>query len=194
MITVIDYDSGNLQSVCNALDRLGATYCLGSDSESLEKASKVIFPGQGAAGQAMKALKQHGLEKAIRNLKVPYLGICIGMQLLYEFSEEDDTKALGIVSGRLNRFQSSTLKVPQMGWNAVKYLGAPELFAGIPDESYFYFVHSYAVGLSGETAAVSFYGQPFAAALQFENFWGVQFHPEKSGKVGEQLLRNFLNL
>lgn len=195
MTTVlIDYGGGNLCSLQNALDRLGIDSIITADSRLIASADRVIFPGQGAAGQAMAALRERGLEDVIRTLKVPYLGICIGMQLLYDHSEEGDTETLGIFSGALRRFRSATLKIPQIGWNIVKFAGNSPLLKNIEDESYFYFVHSYAADLSPETTGVAFYGQPFTAIVQKDNFFGVQFHPEKSGTVGQQLLRNFLDL
>lgn len=195
MIALIDYGGGNLQSVVNALTRLGASFEVTADLEVVKRAPKVIFPGQGAAGQTMKALRGAGLADVLRNLKVPFLGICIGMQVLFERSEEGDTSCLGVAPGILKRFDSSQFKVPQIGWNAVKFSGDSPLFSEIPDESYFYFVHSYAASLGGDsTVGVSFYGQPFTSILQKDNFYGVQFHPEKSGDVGLQLLRNFIAL
>jgi len=195
MIALIDYGGGNVRSVTNALDRLGAVYIVTSDPVLVARASKVIFPGQGAAGQVMEALRVRGLVEVLRNLTVPFLGICIGMQLLFEFSEEDETEGFGVVPGRLRRFSSETLKIPQMGWNRVKFIGDSPLFLGIPDESFFYFVHSYVAPLMGDlTQAVSLYGQPFTSVLQRDHFFGVQFHPEKSSEVGLQLFRNFLEL
>ncbi|MDP2624915.1 MAG: imidazole glycerol phosphate synthase subunit HisH [Candidatus Peregrinibacteria bacterium] len=198
MITVIDYGGGNLRSVQNALERLdlelGVDYDVSSNPEVIVCASKIIFPGQGAAGQAMQALRARGLIEVIRGLSVPYLGICIGMQVLFDSSEEDETECLGIVSGGLERFRSETLKIPQMGWNTLKFAGNGPLFKAIPDESCFYFVHSYVAGLSEDTVGVSMYGQPFTAMVQKDNFFGTQFHPEKSGEIGLQLIRNFLEL
>ena len=194
MITIIDYGAGNLKSVQNALDRLGATYEVTDDPAVVAKAEKVIFPGVGAAGSAMKELRRRGLAGPLKNLKVPLLGICLGMQLLFEFSEEDETKCLGIFLGQVNRFEDENLKVPQMGWNAVKFGGNCPLFKDVPDESYFYFVHSYFAPLLTETCGVSLYGRPFSAAVQKDNFYGLQFHPEKSGEVGLQILRNFIEL
>jgi glutamine amidotransferase len=191
---VIDYGGGNLCSVQNALERLGVEYVVSPDPTVVARAERVIFPGQGAAAQALSALRARGLEDASRNLKVPYLGICIGMQLLYEKSEEGNTSTLGVLSGCLSRFFSQTLKIPQMGWNTVKFADRCPLFKGIFDNSYFYFVHSYTADLSPETIGVSFYGQPFTSVVRKNNFFGVQFHPEKSGEVGQQLLRNFLSL
>ncbi len=193
MITIIDYNAGNLKSVQNALDRLGAEYVVASDPRVVEKAEKVIFPGVGAAGAAMEALKECELVDVLRNLKVPMLGICLGMQLLSDLSEEDGAECLGVVSGKVRRFEGD-VKVPQIGWNLVKFAGSCPLFKDIPDESRFYFVHSYAPPLSDETVGVSFYGQPFASVVQRDNFYGVQFHPEKSGEVGLKILQNFLNL
>ena len=195
MIALIDYGGGNLRSVVNALTRFGVLFEVTSDPEVVRRASKVIFPGQGAAGQTMQALRDAGLVDVLRNLKVPFLGICIGMQILFERSEEGDTLCLGVVPGILKRFSSSQLKIPQIGWNVVKFSGDSPLLRGIPNESYFYFVHSYAASLVGaSTLGVSFYGQPFTSILQKDNFYGVQFHPEKSGDVGLQLLRNFIAL
>lgn len=193
MITLIDYDAGNLKSVQNALDRLGEPYEVTSDPEVVAKAEKVIFPGVGAAGSAMKVLEERGLVEALCSVKVPVLGICLGMQLLFDSSEEDEAKSLGVVPGRVQRFKCD-LKVPQIGWNMVKFAGNCPLFKGIPDESYFYFVHSYAAPLIDDTIGVTFYGQPFTSVLQKENFYGVQFHPEKSGEIGLQLIRNFITL
>ena len=195
MITLIDYGGGNVRSLTNALDRLGAVYQVTSDPVLVAQASCVIFPGQGAAGQGMERLRGQGLVEGLKNFTMPFFGICIGMQLLFDSTAEDNVEGLGMVSGRLERFSSPTLKIPQMGWNRVAFAGDSPLFKGIPNESFFYFIHSYAAPLAGEwTLGVSFYGQPFTSVLEKENFFGVQFHPEKSGEVGLQLLRNFLEL
>jgi glutamine amidotransferase len=202
-IVVIDYGAGNVKSVCNALDRLDALYEISGDSKVVAQAEKVIFPGVGAAGATMAVLRERGLDEAIRGLRVPVLGICLGMQLLFEKSEEGDTKGLGILPGVVKKFNaiqrweavSTTLKIPQIGWNLVKFADSKSpLIKDIPDESYFYFVHSYAAPLCEFTTGVAFYGQPFTAMIQKDNFFGTQFHPEKSGDVGQQLLGNFLNL
>jgi glutamine amidotransferase len=192
-LVVIDYGGGNLKSVASALDRLAVPYVVSSDPKVVAEASCVIFPGQGAAGQVMAQLKKTGLDEVIRSLTVPYLGICIGMQILYEATEEDGgTTLLGIVDGVQARFDQPKLKIPQMGWNAVKFSGYSRLFEGIPDESDFYFVHSYRAPLLKTTLGVSWYGGPFTAVVQQDNFYGVQFHPEKSGDWGQRLLRNFI--
>lgn len=191
MITIIDYQAGNLQSVKNALDRLGAIYEITDDPVKVAKARKVIFPGVGAAGPAMRVLREKGLDVALRGVKVPMLGICLGMQLLFEESAEGDVPCLGIFPGKVRRLQNE--KVPQIGWNLVKWAGF-DLSFGINDEPYFYFVNSYVAPICEVTAGVSFYGEMFSSAIQKNNFYGVQFHPEKSGEVGLKLLSNFLAL
>lgn len=193
MIAVIDYKAGNVRSVLNALERLGADAVLTSDAEVIRGAEKIIFPGQGSAGQGMASLKDLKLVDFLREVKQPFLGICLGMQLLYDWSEEGDTEMLGIIPGEVRRFQGE-LPVPQMGWNALKTCGDSPLLQGIEDESYFYFVHSYAAVVDENCQALAFYDGPFAALVQKDNFYGAQFHPEKSGDVGEQMLTNFLKL
>lgn len=195
MITIIDYNAGNLRSVQNALQRLGASYIVTSSPAVLAKASKAIFPGVGAAGAAMTVLRKFNLDTAIKGLTVPTLGICLGMQLLFEKCDEDDTQALGILSGTVSRFDEKTgIKVPHMGWNRVKMVGKSILLKGITDESSFYFVHSYVAPVTDDTIGITLYGRPFAAAIQKKNFYGTQFHPEKSGENGINILRNFLAL
>lgn len=194
MITIIDYNAGNITSVVNALKRLDVDCEITSDPQKVRQAKKIIFPGQGAAGAGMKALQEAGLVDILKECKVPFLGICLGMQLLFEKSEENNTKMLGIIPDVVSRFQSDSLKIPQIGWNRVKATGACPLFKNIPDESFFYFVHSYAAPLTKESQGVTLYGGPFASVIQKNNFFGVQFHPEKSGAIGQQLLRNFIEL
>lgn len=195
MITIIDYNAGNLRSVQNALQRLGASYIVTSSPRIVAKASKVIFPGVGAAGAAMAVLRKKGLDQAITALKVPTLGICVGMQLLFEKCAEDDTQALGILKGTVARFdEKNGIKVPHIGWNRVKLAGKSALTKKIPDESSFYFVHSYAAPVSEDAIGITLYGRSFAAIVQKKNFYGVQFHTEKSGEAGIQLLSNFLAL
>jgi glutamine amidotransferase len=165
---------------------------LTADPEQIKNADKVIFPGQGAAQSAMVKLKTQGLDVIIPQLKQPVLGICLGMQLLCDYTEEGGVNGLGIIQGRVRRF-SDQVKVPQMGWNTISKTQTA-LFQGIKDHEFMYLVHSYFVPLLPETIAVSTYNQAYSVALQKDNFYGVQFHPEKSSKAGQQLLKNFLNL
>lgn len=192
MVAIIDYDAGNVRSLQFALERLGVESVLTADSEVIKTAKKVIFPGQGAAGSAMEKLKQTGLDQLIPTLQQPVLGICLGMQLLCDATEEGDVKGLGIVSGKVIRF-SDQVKVPQMGWNTISKLQTT-LFKGIKEEDFMYLVHSYYVPLLPETIAQSDYDGAYSVALQKDNFYGVQFHPEKSSTAGSQLLQNFLAL
>jgi glutamine amidotransferase len=192
MVAIIDYDAGNVRSLQFALERLGLESVLTADSEVIKTAKKVIFPGQGAAGSAMEKLQQTGLGQLIPTLQQPVLGICLGMQLLCDATEEGDVKGLGIVSGKVIRF-SDQVKVPQMGWNTISKLQTT-LFKGIKEEDFMYLVHSYYVPLLPETIAQSDYGGAYSVALQKDNFYGVQFHPEKSSTAGSQLLQNFLAL
>lgn len=192
MVAIIDYDAGNVRSLQFALERLGVESVLTADSEVIKTAEKVIFPGQGAAGSAMEKLQQTGLDQLIPNLQQPVLGICLGMQLLCDATQEGDVKGLGIVSGKVIRF-SDQVKVPQMGWNTITKLQTT-LFKGIKEEDFMYLVHSYYVPLLPETIAQSDYDGAYSVALQKDNFYGVQFHPEKSSTAGSQLLQNFLAL
>jgi glutamine amidotransferase len=192
MVAIIDYDAGNVRSLQFALERLGVESVLTADLEVIKTAEKVIFPGQGAAGSAMEKLQQTGLDQLIPNLQQPVLGICLGMQLLCDATEEGDVKGLGIVSGKVIRF-SDQVKVPQMGWNTISKLQTT-LFKGINEEDFMYLVHSYYVPLLPETIAQSDYDGAYSVALQKDNFYGVQFHPEKSSTAGSQLLQNFLAL
>ena len=192
MIAIIDYGAGNTKSLQFALDRLGVKSVLTSDLNEILNADKVIFPGQGAAKSAMEKLKQQGLDKLILNLKQPVLGICLGMQLLCEFTEEGNIEGLGIIEGTVKRF-TNEVKVPQMGWNSIHRLNGP-LFDGIEAGAYMYLVHSYFVPELKETMAISNYNGAYSVALQKDNFYGVQFHPEKSSIKGQLLLNNFLKL
>jgi glutamine amidotransferase len=192
MVAIIDYDAGNVRSLQFALERLGAESTLTDDALVIENADKIIFPGQGAAGKAMEKLKNKGLDKLIPKLKQPVLGICLGMQLLCESTEEDQAQGLGIVKGKVIRF-SDRVKVPQMGWNSISSLKSP-LFKGIEAGDFMYLVHSYFVPILPETIAQSDYDGPYSVALQKDNFYGVQFHPEKSSTTGSLLLKNFLDL
>ncbi|MFW6347662.1 MAG: imidazole glycerol phosphate synthase subunit HisH [Cyclonatronaceae bacterium] len=195
MISIIDYRAGNTASVSNALERLGATYQITNDKAALEASDGIIFPGVGHAESAMQALRDTGLHTWLQETTKPVLGICLGMQLLYEFSEEGDTPTLGIVSGRLKKFDAARHKVPHMGWNTFKTLksGAHPLLEGLRADDYFYYVHSYYAPVTAETLAASRYaGSDFACIVARNNFAGVQFHPEKSGRAGSLLLRNFI--
>lgn len=191
-IVIIDYGAGNIQSLRFALERLGYCATLSSDSSQIKAAHYVIFPGQGEASSAMKKLREHGLDKLIPTLRQPVLGICLGLQLLCEHSEEGDTTGLGIFNTVVKRFPAG-LKIPQIGWNTLKLLDNP-LFKGIPNESYAYLVHSYYADRCAQTIATSNYGFEYSTALHRDNFYGVQFHPEKSSKSGAQLLDNFIHL
>ena len=186
MIAIIDYDAGNVRSLQFALERLGVNSLLTADPEVIKAADKVIFPGQGAAASAMKKLKQTGLDQLIPQLKQPVLGICLGMQLLCDTTEEGEVNGLGIIPGKVVRF-SNKVKVPQMGWNTITNLQSP-LFKDIKEDDFMYLVHSYYVPILDATIAQSNYDGPYSVALQKNNFYGVQFHPEKSSKAGSQLL------
>ena len=193
MIAVIRYNAGNVQSVMNTLSRFGAKAVLTDDPDVLRDADKVIFPGVGEAGSAMRYLNEHGLSALIRSLKQPFLGICLGMQLMCSFSEEGNTECLGIFPETIHQFpKGQGFKVPHMGWNTISNLSSP-LFTGLENESYVYFVHSFYVPLSSYTTAETEYGGiKFSSALSRGNFHGVQFHPEKSGDCGMEIIRAFL--
>ena len=189
---IIDYGAGNVKSLQFALERLGVAALLTKVPEEILAADKIIFPGQGEAKSAMAKLKENELDLLLKDLKQPVLGICLGMQLFCSHSQEGDTEGLGIVSSEVVRFPI-TVKVPQMGWNLVQH-NQEGLFEGISKESYMYLVHSYYVPLINETIARSEYSTLYSVAIQKNNFYGVQFHPEKSGKPGSRLLENFLKL
>ena len=191
-IAIIDYGAGNIQSIQFALERLGLEGILTNDIDFIQSADKVIFPGVGEASSAMKKLTESGLDKLIPKLKQPVLGICLGMQLMCKSSEEGDTKGLGIFDVDIIKF-SNAVKVPQMGWNTIYDLKSP-LFNGINENDYMYLVHSFYAPKSEEMIATTNYEMEYASALQKDNFYGVQFHPEKSGVVGEEILKNFLKL
>ena len=192
MIAIIDYGAGNTKSLQFALDRLGLKSLLTSNADQIIHADKVIFPGQGAAKSAMDKLKQYELDKIIPDLKQPVLGICLGMQLFCRHTEEGDVQGLGIIDASVKRF-TNEVKVPQIGWNSIHQLDGP-LFNGIKAGDYMYSVHSYFVPKLKETVAISNYNVAYSVALQKDNFYGVQFHPEKSSRKGQLLLNNFLNL
>jgi len=194
-IVIIQYNAGNIQSVLYALERLGVQATVTDKVELIQSADKVIFPGVGEASTAMHYLQERRLDKVIANLKQPVFGICLGMQLMCTYSEENDTHCLGIFEEQVKLFKptETNLKVPQIGWNTIGNLKT-NLFKGIDDESYAYFVHGYYAALGEHTIATTNYVQPYSSALHKDNFYGLQFHPEKSAKVGEQIIQNFLAL
>lgn len=192
MIAIIKYNAGNIQSVQNALNRLGVESVITDDKTTILNADKVIFPGVGEASSAMNYLKERGLDQVIRTITQPFLGICLGLQLMCKYSEEGNTDCLGIFDTKVKLFPPK-LKVPHIGWNNLKSSDV-ELFKGIRSSEDFYFVHSYYAELCEETIAVTDYIKPISAALQKNNFYATQFHPEKSASVGEKLLKNFIEL
>ena len=193
MIAVVKYNAGNIRSVTNALRRLGVDALVTDDPKQLREVEKVIFPGVGEASSAMNYLRERGLDEVLKNLHQPFLGICLGLQLMCKHSEEGDTECLGIFSENVKRFPTAKEKVPHMGWNNCSELKKP-LFKNISSQENFYFVHSYYAELGSQTIAKCNYILPFSAALQQDNFYAVQFHPEKSADVGQQLIKNFLEL
>ena len=192
---IVKYNAGNIQSVLYALERIGKTAVVTDDHAMIRSARRVIFPGVGEASSAMRYLRERKLDETIRKLRQPVLGICLGMQLMCEYSEENDTTCLGIFEEKVRKFDNSLLrvKVPQIGWNNIFDLKS-ELFESVPQESYCYFVHGYYASVGRHTIATTEYTLPYSSALQKGNFYGVQFHPEKSAGVGEQILKNFLSL
>jgi imidazole glycerol-phosphate synthase subunit HisH len=189
-IALIKYNAGNIQSVIYALNRLGIEPLLTDNHDEIRSADKVIFPGVGEASSAMRSLKSQNLDQLIPTLKQPVLGICVGQQLLCRYSEENDTHCLGVFDLDVKRFPNEGQKVPQIGWNNLHTFKG-KLFEGISEESYVYFVHSYYSEVSEHTAAQATYGVPFSAGLEKDNFYAVQFHPEKSSKIGSKILQNF---
>lgn len=191
-LVIVNYGAGNIKSIQFAFQRLGYNAVLTDHPEEIRNSDKVIFPGVGEASSAMKKLKQSGLDTLIPQLKQPVLGICLGMQLMCKHTEEGDTDGLGIFDVNVKRF-SNQVKVPQMGWNTITNLKS-DLFKGIKEKEYMYLVHSYYAEQCEEAIATSHYELEYTSALENENFYGVQFHPEKSSRAGEQLLKNFLEL
>jgi glutamine amidotransferase len=197
-IVIIKYNAGNIESVNNALNRLDVNAEITADPDKIRNADKVIFPGVGEASTTMNYLRKHNLDELIVSLKQPVLGICLGLQLMCSHSEEGDTNCLGIFDEKVKRFipnpgEEYITKVPHMGWNAISNLKS-NLFTSAQENQYVYFVHSYYAGLGEHTAATCNYIVPFSAALQKDNFYATQFHPEKSGSVGAEILKNFLNI
>ncbi|MCE7054765.1 imidazole glycerol phosphate synthase subunit HisH [Algoriphagus sp. AGSA1] len=196
-IAVIKYNSGNVQSVLYALERLGADATLTDDPEQIRTADKVVFPGQGEASTAMRYLKERKLDGLIKDLKQPFLGVCLGLQLLCEHSEEKDTECLGIFPVKVKRFvpeNSQEFKVPHVGWNELENLADNPLLQDLPTNPFVYYVHSFYAELSEYTIAQTHYIHDFSGILHRDNFYAIQAHPEKSGLVGEKLLENFLSL
>ena len=192
---IIQYNAGNIQSVLYALERLGVNALVTDDPEKIKSASRVIFPGVGEASTAMQYLKERQLDQLIVSLKQPVLGICLGMQLMCAYSEENNTDCLGIFNEQVKQFKPDTIsvKVPQMGWNTITRLQS-SLFKGVEEDSYAYFVHGYYASIGTHTIAQTNYILDYSSALHKDNFYGVQFHPEKSAKVGEQIIQNFLSI
>ena len=194
-LSIIQYNAGNIQSVLYALERLGVTATVTDDPSIIQASDKVIFPGVGEASTAMAYLKERNLDQLIVSLTQPVLGICLGMQLMCQHSAENDTNCLGIFEEQVLAFKATEMiqKVPQIGWNNIMNLKT-DLFKAVPENSFAYFVHGYYAGLGDNTIATTDYIQPYSSGLHKDNFYGVQFHPEKSAEVGEQIIQNFLAL
>jgi len=197
-IVIIKYNAGNIRSVDFALQRLGVSASITADQDEIRSADRVIFPGVGEASTTMSYLKNHKLDTLICDLKQPVLGVCLGLQLMCSYSEEGDTECLGIFPEKVKKFvpkpeETALFKVPHMGWNSITGLRTP-LFDQISEDEYFYFVHSFYATTGADTAATCNYLVPFSAALQRDNFYATQFHPEKSGKTGAKIIENFVNL
>ncbi len=196
-VAIVKYNAGNIQSVLYALERIGVQAIVTDNPQQITDAGKVIFPGVGEASSAMRYLKEKRLDEVLKELDQPLLGICLGMQLMCSHSEENDTECLGIFDEEVKKFvaqpRNGDFKVPQIGWNSISNLESP-VFDGIVENSYCYFVHGYYSSLGKHTIATTDYIQPYSSALNTGNFYGVQFHPEKSAAVGEQILRNFLGM
>lgn len=194
MIAIINYEAGNLASVSNALKRLDEPHIITNKLDELDRADGVIFPGVGHAEPAMKSLQKNNLDKWLIQTDKPVFGICLGMQLFYESSEEGNARGLGVIPGTLRKFDSTVKKVPHMGWNTFKNMEDHPLFQGLDAEQYFYFVHSYFAPVNEFTLASCYYIRDFSAVVCKDNYLGVQFHPEKSGGVGSLLIQNFLSM
>jgi glutamine amidotransferase len=192
MIAIINYEAGNLASVSNALKRLDEPHIITNKTHELDRADGIIFPGVGHAEPALKSLRKNELDRWLQNTQKPILGICLGMQLFYESSEEGNSEGLGIIPGRLKKFDSSEAKVPHMGWNTLTDLKTHPLLNNIGEDQYFYYVHSYYAPFNKYTTAKCHYINNFAAVVAKDNYIGTQFHPEKSGQAGSLLLQNFL--
>ncbi len=204
-LVIIKYNAGNIQSVLYALERIGMSAIVTDDHDAIKNADKVIFPGVGEASTAMQYLKERKMDSLLTQLKQPVLGICLGMQLMCRYSQENNTECLGIFNEQVKKFEvnaetqsrrdvsDQAYKIPQIGWNNIYNLQTP-LFNGIAENSYCYFVHGYYASLGEHTIATTEYVQPYSSALHRDNFYGTQFHPEKSASIGEQILHNFIHL
>ncbi|WP_218311329.1 imidazole glycerol phosphate synthase subunit HisH [Alteromonas antoniana] len=196
-IVIVNTGCANISSVRFALERLGVSVEVSSEDNVIKSADKVFLPGVGSAFAAMQSIEAKNLTATLQQLTQPVLGVCLGMQLMVESSAESrdgNVNCLGLMPGRVERLKAGDLRLPHMGWNTVKAQSDSPLFTGIPDDTYFYFVHSFAVPVYERTLASCEYGQPFSAALEYKNYFGVQFHPERSGEAGAQLLTNFVNM
>lgn len=196
-IVIVNTGCANISSVRFALERLGVSVEVSSEDKVIKSADKVFLPGVGSAFAAMQSIEAKNLTATLQQLTQPVLGVCLGMQLMVESSAESrdgNVNCLGLMPGRVERLKAGDLRLPHMGWNTVKAQSDSPLFTGIPDDTYFYFVHSFAVPVYERTLASCEYGQPFSAALEYKNYFGVQFHPERSGEAGAQLLTNFVNM
>ena len=193
-VVIIDTGCANLSSVRFAVERLGYTVTISREPDVLRNADKLFLPGVGTAQEAMKNLADRELIELVKSLTQPVLGICLGMQLLAEFSAEDDVVTLGLISGTIDSMPNKGVRLPHMGWNQIIPQQGHPLFKDIPSGSYFYFVHSYALAVGSDTIATCTHGAPFTAAVNRDNFYGVQFHPERSSKAGAQLIKNFLEM
>jgi glutamine amidotransferase len=194
-VVLVDAGGSNIGSLRYALQRFGVDAELSADSRRIRAATHVILPGVGAAAPGMQRLRDAGLTETIRDLTQPVLGVCLGMQLLFESSQESDTPCLGLIPGVVRRFpQADNLRIPHMGWNTLHAVRDSALFVEVAPASQVYFVHSYAALIGAHTLASTSYGEPFSAAVQRDNFYGMQFHPERSGPAGAQMLKNFLAL
>ncbi|MFM2291385.1 MAG: hypothetical protein RIS29_1198 [Bacteroidota bacterium] len=191
-VVIIKYNAGNIRSVLFALERIGVNAIVTDDHDEIRSADKVIFPGVGEASSAMAYLKERGLDELVKSLKQPVLGICLGMQLMCAHSEENDTDCLGIFHQQVKLFPEAGLKVPQIGWNTISDLQSP-LFEGVDENAYMYFVHSYYVENCVNAISKTDYVQLYSSSVQKDNFYAVQFHPEKSGEAGQRILENFIH-
>lgn len=191
-VVIVKYNAGNIRSVLFALERIGVNAIVTDDHDEIRSADKVIFPGVGEASSAMAYLKERGLDELVKSLKQPVLGICLGMQLMCAHSEENDTDCLGIFNQQVKLFPEAGLKVPQIGWNTISDLQSP-LFEGVDENAYMYFVHSYYVENCTNAISKTDYVQLYSSSVQKDNFYAVQFHPEKSGEAGQRILENFIH-
>jgi glutamine amidotransferase len=194
MIAIIEYGAGNTASVINVLEELKAEFVLSNDKKVIQSADKIILPGVGEASSAMNKLNELNLVDDLRNTTKPFLGICLGMQLLFNKTEEGNVECLNIIPGEVKKFNLANIKVPHMGWNEIIKLDSDELLSGINDKTFFYFAHSYYLPQNDFSTSVSNYGLSFSASVRYKNIYGVQFHPEKSAQQGIQIIKNFLSL